>query len=73
MLHINLTDTNLMVNKNKENSCQRIYFSMCNVCFWCASCLDIEKMATANAKCPYCDNPKLELTPIISNNSILEL
>jgi Zn finger protein HypA/HybF involved in hydrogenase expression len=46
---------------------------MCNVCFWCASCIDIEKMATANAKCPYCDNPRLELTLITSNNSILEL
>ncbi len=43
---------------------------MCNLCFWCASCVDIEKMAIANAKCPYCDNPKLELIPIISNNSI---
>lgn len=54
-----------MVNKNKKNSCQSIYFSICNLCFWCASCVDIEKMATANAKCPYCDNPILELTPII--------
>jgi hypothetical protein len=30
-------------------------------------------MVTANAKCHYCDNPRLELTPITSNNSILEL
>jgi hypothetical protein len=37
---------------------------MCNVCFWCASCIDIEKMATANTKCPRCNNPRLELTPI---------
>ena len=73
MLHINRTDTDHLINKNKQNSCQRIYFSMCNVCFWCASCIDIEKMATANAKCPYCDNPRLELTLITSNNSILEL
>ncbi len=72
MLHIKLTDTNLMVNKNKENSCQRIYFCMCNVCFWCATCVDIKKMATTNTKCPRCDNPRLGLTPITSN-SILEL
>jgi hypothetical protein len=68
MLHINGTDTNHLVNKNNQNSCQRIYFSMCNACFWCASCIDIEKMA-ATTKCPYCDNPRLELRPIMPSNN----
>ena len=68
MLHINRTDTNHLINKNKENSCQKIYFSMCNACFWCASCIDIEKMATTNTTCPCCNNAILELRPIMSSN-----
>jgi Zn finger protein HypA/HybF involved in hydrogenase expression len=72
MLHINRTDTNHMVNRNKETSCQRIYFSICNACFWCASCIDVEKMAALNTKCPDCHNPRLELTRITSD-SICEL
>jgi hypothetical protein len=73
MLHINRTDTNHLINNNKENSRQRIYFSICDACFWCASCIDIEKMAATNTKYPCCDNLRLELTYITSNNSILEL
>jgi hypothetical protein len=65
MLHINGASTNYMTNKYKENSRQRIYFSICNVCFWCASCIDIEKMAANNSKCLYCYNTVLKLTPII--------
>ena len=73
MLHISRTDTNHPINNNKENSRQRIYFSICDTCFWCASCIDIEKMAATNTKCPCCDNLRLELISITSNNSTLEL
>ena len=66
MLNVDEDDTNHVTNKDKENSHQRIYFLICNTCFWCASCIDIEKMATKNSKCPYCcDNTRLKLTPII--------
>jgi Zn finger protein HypA/HybF involved in hydrogenase expression len=65
MLNVNETDTNHVSNKDKENSHHRIYFLICNACFWCASCIDIEKMNTKNSKCPYCDNAKLKLTHVI--------
>ena len=68
MLHIHGTATNHLINRNKKDSCQMIYFSMCNTCFWCASCIDIEKMAAINTKCPCCDNPRLELRSIISSD-----
>jgi Zn finger protein HypA/HybF involved in hydrogenase expression len=68
MLHINRTNTNHMVNRNKEASRQRIYFSICNACFWCASCIDVEKMAAINTKCPNCHNHRLELLRIISDS-----
>jgi hypothetical protein len=60
MLNVNETETNHVSNKDKENSHHKIYFLICNACFWCASCIDIEKMNTKNSKCPYCDNAKLK-------------
>jgi hypothetical protein len=71
MLNVNETDLrkpNHVSNKDKENSHHRIYFLICNACFWCASCIDIEKMNTKNSKCPYCDNAKLKLTHVILSN-----
>lgn len=65
MLHIHGPATNHVSNKNKTNSHQRIYFSICNVCFCCASCIDIEKMAAINTKYPCCDEPRLELRSIM--------
>ena len=65
MLNVDEADTNHVTNKDKENSDQRIYFLICNACFWCASCIDIEKMTTKNSKCPYCDNTRWKLAPII--------
>jgi hypothetical protein len=63
MLNVDEAHTNHVTNK--ENSHQRIYFLICNACFWCASCIDIEKMTTKNIKYPYCDNARLKLTHII--------
>ena len=70
MLNINETDTNHVASKDKENSHQRIYFLICNACFWCASCIDVDKMATTNSKCPYCDNTSLKLTPITLSSDL---
>jgi hypothetical protein len=68
MLHIHRTATNHVINRNVENSCQRIYFAICNACFWCTSCIDIEKMAAINTKCPCCDNPRLDLRSIMPSD-----
>jgi hypothetical protein len=67
MLGINETDTNYKVNKEKQNDLpeKMIYFLICEACFWCASCIDVEKMATTiNSQCPYCNNARLESAPV---------
>jgi hypothetical protein len=56
-------------NKNSTNSSsnnktpykQAIHFLICDSCFWCASCIRLD---VSVAKCPSCNDNKVEWMPI---------
>jgi uncharacterized paraquat-inducible protein A len=48
-------------DKKKENN-EQIYFQLCEMCFWCASCIHLEKNNTV--KCPNCNDFSLKSLPL---------
>jgi predicted Zn-ribbon and HTH transcriptional regulator len=47
---------------NKKELSRRIYFLLCESCFWCASHISSKNISIA--KCPNCYSDKIEWMPI---------
>ena len=54
-----------VVNSNNDRVSTEVHFVLCETCFWCASCFNIDERPIAN--CPYCDSIIVESIPISSN------
>lgn len=44
-----------------------LHFLLCETCFWCASCIDTEKIGTT--RCTYCNNNTLESMSVSDNEN----
>jgi hypothetical protein len=53
------------VNSNNDRVSTEIQFVLCETCFWCASCFNVDERPIT--KCPYCDSITLQSIPISSN------
>jgi hypothetical protein len=59
-----------MINSVEENKTNEVFFMICQSCFWCASCLSIEK--SLYRICPSCKD-KIESMPITKPASMINL
>ena len=59
----NKNSTNNSSN-NKTPYKQAIHFLICDSCFWCASCIRLD---VSVARCPSCNDNKVEWMPITEN------
>jgi len=51
-------------SNNKTSYKQAIHFLICDSCFWCASCIRLDVTV---AKCPSCNDGKVEWMPVTDN------
>jgi hypothetical protein len=62
-----------MVNKEILQPIDRIYFVICNSCYWCASGIDdLESLSRSSSHvldCPICNSHNTELMPIATDES----
>jgi hypothetical protein len=58
-----------ITNSNNDNTdakvVAKIHFVLCELCFWCVSCLNVAKRTVT--KCPSCNELRLESIPIFNN------
>jgi hypothetical protein len=54
--------TNSNNNNTATKVAKQIHFLLCESCFWCASCLNVDKRTVTN--CPSCIEVRLESMPI---------
>jgi len=59
-----------MINFVEENKANEVFFMICQSCFWCVSCLSIEK--SLYEMCPSCEG-KIESIPIAKPTSMINL
>lgn len=57
--------TNSNNGNNDAKVLAKIHFVLCQLCFWCASCLNVAKRTVT--KCPSCNELRLESIPIFNN------
>ena len=66
---------NAIVNKEILQPIDRIYFVICNSCYWCASYFgidDLESLSKSSSHvldCPVCNSRNTELMPIATDES----
>jgi hypothetical protein len=66
---------NAIVNKEILQPIDRIYFVICNSCYWCASYFgidDLESLSRSSSHvldCPICNSHNTELMPIATDES----
>ena len=66
---------NAIVNKEILQPIDKIYFVICNSCFWCASYFgidDLESLSRSSShvlNCPICNSHNTELMPIATDES----
>jgi hypothetical protein len=66
---------NAIVNKEVLQPIDRIYFVICNSCYWCASYFgidDLESLSKSSSHvldCPICNSHNTELMPIATDES----
>ena len=66
---------NAIVNKEILQPIDRIYFVICNSCYWCASYFgidDLESLSKSSSHvldCPICNSHNTELMPIATDES----
>ena len=66
---------NAIVNKEILQPIDRIYFVICNSCYWCASYFgigDLESLSRSSSHvldCPICNSHNIELMPIATDES----
>ena len=73
LLRTTKLSSNNIDRKNNEfiHPTNKIYFVVCNSCFWCASYFSIESMESSSQvlRCHLCNSHNTELIPISSNES----
>ncbi len=66
---------NAIVNKEILQPIDRIYFVICNSCYWCASYFGIDNLESLSRSsshvldCPICNSHNTELMPIATDES----
>jgi hypothetical protein len=66
---------NAIVNKEILQPIDKIYFVICNSCYWCASYFGIDDLESLSGslshvlKCPICNSHNTELMPIATDES----
>jgi hypothetical protein len=64
-----------IVNKEIVQHTNRIYFMICNYCYWCASYFGIDDLESLSGSsshvlnCPICNSHNTELMPIATDES----
>jgi hypothetical protein len=53
------------VNSNNDRLSTGVHFVLCEACFWCASCFNIDERPIT--KCPYCGSITVESIPLSYN------
>jgi hypothetical protein len=53
---------------DREFSYKQIHFLLCGSCYWCASCIDMQKMIKIiSSMCPICVNCRIESLLVFSH------
>ena len=62
VLNTDTTTTAAINNYDDKKQNEQIYFQICESCFWCASCIHLEKNNTV--KCPNCNDFRVKSLPL---------